>query len=641
MVKARHLFCMAAMVTLVAGSNLAEAQNRGKSKTAPKLVVPESLTLGVDKSATFRLKNAVPGVRFSTNVGKIVATQEAKGGSVEATYEPPESAFPQVAIVVATSSDHSLLRWAVLPLLGRPNIRIKSIRRADVVASVGKSTFGPVRTDSSGNARLQVVVPPGLQQVDLTTTDRLGTVSKSTTPLNAPDFGRILAVCPNGDADHVLLFATNASGRPLRTANFELKSDPTLGDPVKIRDGVYSAEIPVGSATDSQELSVSASLKDSPKFVSKCVGKRPGTLPSAMRVQVAESAYTAGSGKSIELTVEVDYEDDKPRRRPILEFVPDIGSVSPPRWQGAGLLVATWDIPDGFEGLARASVAVKSKGQAKLTTKAEVDLKAGPLSTFKLHSTRRVIEADGSSKTNVIATLKDSFGNGVVGTPPKSASGATLGVFRASEKPGTYVAVYQSTRSYSAKDVSILVREPVTGMESKLSIGLIPAKRRIVADIRLGYTTNNGIVKAPSGSFALAWRIPLGKHFGVVGGESGVFRSSSTEATDDGSTLDLQVLGAPMMGTLAYERVLRHLTLYAGLGGGAVYSRTRLSSMNTGRRTVVKFAPGGGAFFGSRLPIGPGHLVSQFSYWTAPIDSKGVKGDLLGLAFSAGYGFDL
>jgi hypothetical protein len=630
-----------AAVTLVAGGAVSEAKKARRSKKdAPKLVAPQSLTLGVDKSVTIRLKNAAQGVQFYTNVGQIVSTSDAKQ-SLEATYEPPTGAYPRVAIIVAASADHSLLTWTTLPLHGRPKIRIQSIRRADVVASVGKSTFGPVRTNAKGHARLEVVVPPGLQKVALTTTDRLGTVSKSSTALNAPDFGRVLVVCPQGDADNVLLFATNASGRPLQAASFELKSNVTLGTPVKLGPGMYSAEIPTGSAIDSQALSVTASLKDSPKFESSCTGLRPGTLPTAMRVRLAESSYTAGSGKAIQLTVELDYEDEQRRRKPILEFEPEIGSVSSLRRQTATEFVATWQIPDGFEGLSRASVAVKSKGQAKLTATAKVDLKAGSLTTFKLRSTRKVVAADGASTTRVIATLQDSYGNGVVGTPPTAMSSGSLGTFRSSEAPGTYVAVYQSPRSYSAKNVSLLVREPVTGMESTLSIGLIPAKRRLVADIRLGYTSNNGIVKSPSGSLALGWRIPIGKHYGVIGGHGGVFRSSSTEATDDGSTLDLEVFGAPMMGTLAYERVLRHLTVYAGVGGGVVYSRTKLDSMNTGTRTVVKLAPGGGALFGARVPLGPGHLVSQLSYWTAPIDSEGVEGDLLGLAFEAGYGFDL
>ncbi len=642
MVAAKRLSYMAALTAamLMAGSSAAEAKKKARGKSEPKLIAPASLTLGVDTSATIRLQNSALDLSFYTNIGQIVSTKETKKG-MEAVFEPPESGFPQVAIIVAASSNHSLLTWTVLPLHGRPKIRIQSIRSANVVANVGKRSFGPVKTNAKGHAKLQVIVPPGLQRVSLTTTDRLGTVSKSSTPLNAPDFGRILAVCPDGDADNVLLFATNASGRPLQNASFKVESNVALASPVMIRPGMYRAVIPIGSAMDSQALSVKASLKDSPKFSSSCEGKRPGALPSAMRLKLAESSFTAGSGKSIQMIVELDYEEEQRRRRPVLEFEPDIGTVSSLRRQDDAGFVATWTIPDGFDGLQQASVAVTSKGQAKLTANGQVVLKAGPLSTFKLRASRDVIAADGVSKTNVIATLKDSFGNGVVGTPPAGNSAGSLGAFSASEEPGTYVAVYQSSRSYSAKSVSLRVREPVTGMESRLSIGLIPTMRRIVADLRVGYTTNNGIVKAPLGSVALALRIPIGKHFGVVGGHVGFFRSTSTEETNDGSTLDVAVFGAPLMGTIAYERVLRHLTLYGGLGAGVVYSGTKLSSMNTGERTVVKFAPGGGALVGSRVPIGPGHLLAQLSYWTAPIDEQGVRGDLLGLAVEAGYGFDL
>ncbi len=629
-----------AAASIAASSSSVEAQRKPRGKSVPKLQAPQKLVLGAEKSVVIRLKNAVPGASFYTNVGRIVSTTETTKG-LESLYEPPTTTFPQVAIIAAISPDHSLLEWVVLPLHGQAKIRIQSIQRANVVAKVGGQTFGPVLTNAAGSATLQVVVPPGLQEVALTTTDRLGSVSKSSTALNAPDFARVLALCPQGDADNLLLFATNASGAPLKGAKIKLESKVALGETTMLRPGLYAAPIPAGSAQGSQAFEVEASLAESPSFKSKCQGKRPGALPSAMRVRLAETSYTAGSRGSVQLTVELDYKDEQRRRKPILEVETTLGRVSSLIRESETEFVGTWTLPDSFEGLERASVTIRSQGQAKLNTTRDLQLKAGPSSTLNLRATSKTLNADGASKTTVIATLKDSFGNGVAGTPPKGEGAETLGAFTPTKEAGRYVAVYQSPRSYSAKNVALIVREPSTGLESNLSIALVPSKKRFVTDLRLGYTTNNGIVKAPNGSLAFALRLPLGKHYGVVGAHVGLFRSSSTEATDDGSNLRLQVLGTPIMATLAYERVLRHFALYGGGGGGVVYSRTKLSSMNTGSRTVVKFVFGGGGFLGARLPLGPGHLVSQVSYWTAPIDDQGVSGDLMGLAFEAGYGFDL
>ncbi len=629
-----------AVALVTASSSSVEAQKKPRGKSAPKLQAPQELVLGVEKSAVILLKNAAPGVSFYANVGRIVSTTETKKG-LEAVYEPPTSAFPQIAIIAAISSDHSLLEWVALPLHGRPKIKIQSIPRANVVAIVGGNTFGPVLTNGTGNAQLEVVVPPGLQEVALTTTDRLGAVSKSSTALNAPDFGRVLALCPQGDSDNVLIFATTATGAPLNGAKIKLKSEVSFGETTMLRPGVYAAHIPTGSDPDAQAFVVEASLPENPTFQSKCEGKRPGTLPSAMRVRLSETSYTAGSGGSVQLTVELDYDEEQRKRKPILDVKPTLGTVSSLVRQSDTKFVGTWTLPDGFEGLEEATVTVSSQDQAKLNTKGALELKAGPSSTLSLRATARSLRADGASKTKIIATLKDSYGNGVARTPPMGEGAPTLGAFTPTKEAGRYVAVYQAPRSYSAKRVSLTVREPTAGLASNLSIALVPSKKRIVTDLRLGYTTNNGIVKAPIGSLAVALRIPLGRHYGAIGTHAGLFRSSSTEATDEGSSLGLEVVGAPVMATLAYERVLRHFTLYGGAGGGVVYSRTKLNSMNTGSRTVVKFVPGGGGFVGARLPLGPGHLVSQVSYWTAPIDDEGVRGDLMGLALEAGYGFDL
>jgi hypothetical protein len=145
-------------------------------------------------------------------------------------------------------------------------------------------------------------------------------------------------------------------------------------------------------------------------------------------------------------------------------------------------------------------------------------------------------------------------------------------------------------------------------------VGLVPIKKSIVADLRFGYTTNLGIIKAPSGSLALAYRISIGDNYALVGANATLYRSKSTESADDGSELELSVLGAPIVATLGYELVLRHFSAFVG---------------------------GGGGFLGTRLPLGPGHMVAQASYWMAKINHEGVSGNLLGLAVDLGYGFDL
>lgn len=622
------------------GPSTVEAKRKRDKEAVPKLQAPKLMVLGKDKSAVIRLNNSSTAVEFHVNVGRIVSTEIKKGGA-EAVYEPPAGRFPQVAIIVAASTDRSVVEWTAIPLHGQPKIRIQSIRRADVVANVGEASFGPVRTDARGNASLQVVVPPGLQEVPLTTTDRLGTVSKSSAALNAPAFNRVLALCPHGDADDVLFFATDVSAAPLTQAQIGIKSKVSLGDVRSLRAGVYAAKIPMAGAAESQAFELAATLQGSPKFSSSCTGQRPGSLPAAMNLRLSGESYTAGAGKPLEVVIELDYEDEHRRRKPQLVLDPSFGSLSSLVRRSETEFVAEWEIPDGFEGLRSATLRARSEGQAQLDRETKIELRAGVAASLKLRAKQESLPADGSSTTQVIATLKDAYGNAVVGTTLEGQASSALSLFAPSTEPGRYVATYTAQRSYEAQSESLLVREASSGIEGSLVLGLVPIKKRIVVDLRFGYTTNLGIIKAPSGTIAASYRIPLGEHYGLVGANAGMYRSKSSEATDDGGELDLSVLGTPLFATVGYERVLRSISAFVGAGGGAVYSRTRLSSMSTGSRTVTKTSPGGGAFIGSRLPLGPGHLVAQASYWIASINHQGVSGNLLGIAVDLGYGFDL
>ena len=617
-----------------------DAKKRGNEKVVSKLNAPKLIVLGKDKSASIRVVNPGALVEFYANVGRIVSTKVGKT-SVEALYEPPADRFPQVAIIVAASSDRSVLEWIAVPMHGQPKINIQSIRRADVVAHVGEESFGPVRTNSRGHALLQLVVPPGLQEVTLTTTDRLGSVSRSSTALNAPAFSRVLALCPSGDADDVLFFATDSSAAPLPTAQLMIKSNVALGKTRKIRDGVYAAQIPVAGATESQAFEVTASLQGSPQFSSSCAGQRPGTWPAAMRLRLSSDSYTAGAGNPVEVVVQLDYADERRRRKPVLALEPSFGSLSSLARRSDTEFVAEWNIPDGFEGLQSASVSVSFAGQSELDSETKIELKAGAASSLKLRARQESLPADGSSTTEVVATLKDAYGNAVVGTTLDGQTSTSLSSFASSKEPGRYAATYTAPRSFETQSELLSVREALSGVVGTLVVGLVPIKKRFVADLRFGYTTNLGLIEAPSGTLAAAYRFALGAHYALIGAHAGLYRSSSSEVTDSGSSLDLSVVGAPLLATVAYERLLRRFSIFVGAGAGIVYSRTKLSSMSTGSRTVTQYSPGGGAFVGSRLPLGPGHLVAQASYWTAPIDRDGVSGNLLGLVVDLGYGFDL
>ncbi len=257
-----------AMITCVAALLL--GQQVSHAEPAFVLRGPDSMVLGLDKKAELSVRSQEEGLRFYTNVGSVSPAQ-TRDGQVRVVYRPPATRFPQVAIVVVASPDRSLVAWRILKLAAQPTIDIESIKHADVVAHVGGRSFGPVRTDTEGNARLPIIAPPGLHEVELSTTDRLGRVSTSRMKLGAPNFPKFLTLCPEGEARNMLLFVSDPVGQPAQSAEFEFSTQGRVGVVKSVVPGLWA----VGLEKDSVDsnLLISSAVVGDPLSRSECSWK--------------------------------------------------------------------------------------------------------------------------------------------------------------------------------------------------------------------------------------------------------------------------------------------------------------------------------------------------------------------------------
>jgi hypothetical protein len=149
-------------------------------------------------------------LRLSVNVGAFGPVERVEPGVYRSTYRLPETAFPQVALVAVwreTGPDADI-RFFRIPLHGRTTVPVRARSGARVTVRVGDATFGPT-TARRGRARVPIVVPPGVEEVTVTS-ERGDQRSQARVAAGVPPYNRLtLALTPykipsDGDSHAVL-----------------------------------------------------------------------------------------------------------------------------------------------------------------------------------------------------------------------------------------------------------------------------------------------------------------------------------------------------------------------------------------------------------------------------------------------------
>jgi hypothetical protein len=193
---------------------------------------PAKLLLGRDAGADLTL--SVTGdakVAFSTSVGTVGdATHDAAGWHTR--FTPPALRSPSVALVLAQVDQEGdrELYWLSIPLTGADTMEIETRPGSKVEALVAGERIGPITADSSGTARLAMVVPPGVEKGTLRITDKLGNVAEKPLDLEPPPFSRLRMAARGAAASsaaplEVEIFVVRPDGTPDDKARVDLRSD--------------------------------------------------------------------------------------------------------------------------------------------------------------------------------------------------------------------------------------------------------------------------------------------------------------------------------------------------------------------------------------------------------------------------------
>src|SRR4051812_32371382 len=133
---------------------------------------PARLVAGNGVSATLQISAPSSAeVSLWTSTGT-VSSPAGANGIWTAIYTPPAERFPRVALILVTAGSERA--WLSLPIDGRDDLQLATKPSSRVEVEIADRTFGPVRSDREGHARVPVIVPPGIRSAAVRVRDPYG-----------------------------------------------------------------------------------------------------------------------------------------------------------------------------------------------------------------------------------------------------------------------------------------------------------------------------------------------------------------------------------------------------------------------------------------------------------------------------------
>ncbi len=321
---------------------------------------PAALVLGAGARATVSLvAPCETPPRVSASVGRVGAVRALGGGRFELDYAPPETAYPQVAIVAAASCDR--WGWVPIPLSGRGVAVAHASPHSEIRVTIGGASFGPVRADAAGEAKVAVVVPAGVDRayhrdrpLDLKVPPALH--------LHVA-LGRDAAPADVDQEVPLRVFAVTPDGAPRAAAPVRLEvTRGAVEGLAEVAPGELAAtwRVPSGAAGTA---TVKARLADEAGLVSAASLERRAGAAARVALEADRVRAVAGADPPIALRASVtdaagNPVDEAPR------FEAALGALSPPRPAGPGVWEARLALPDVVRKAVRAEVVARAAGIA-------------------------------------------------------------------------------------------------------------------------------------------------------------------------------------------------------------------------------------------------------------------------------------
>lgn len=383
---------------------------------------PASLVIGRDAQANLsvRLQGGAQASRegaslaFSSNSGEVKNLIPMGDGSYAALYVPPAKGAPHAALigVVDRRSPGRTYGHLAVPMTARLSIDTKSGPGCKVMLIAGGREFGPAAADAKGRAKVEVVVPPGLDSLVQRSLD-CAAAGETTLPLPPVESPRVQLLPVHGGLPGdarisvpVRAFVVTRSGEPDPGAVLRLSASAgALSPPQHEGGGVYLSTYTPAAVGAVSPLRIEASLAGEEKRVAVVNSQLVPLKATALQVST-EPARLPKEATSFTLTARVLGPDGQGMPGRALDF----------KTAGARL---SGEVKDLGDGSYTATFQTTGRGPAEVTTSVRAPAAGNPVRDVVILPTRARLPADGLSSSMLTVLTLDEFGYPVADAPLK------------------------------------------------------------------------------------------------------------------------------------------------------------------------------------------------------------------------------
>jgi hypothetical protein len=611
-----------------------------------------AIVLGRTESATVVIGvDEPPGtaerpLRLAVNVGAFSEPVRIGPGKYRATYVPPPERYPQVALVAVwrETGPDARIDFLRIPLFGTTTVPVHGKPGALVTISTPFQTFGPVPIDRKGSARVPIVVPPNVREVQVVVADRGGVATRKTVALEVPHYNRLTAA--------LVPYAVLADGKDQVRLHvfYDLDGGGRAPEKVTVRatagaatfertmQGRYLYGYVAPAATAAAEVKFAVTIDGDTSARARAAVRVGLPPPSRVVVKPPSQPVAAGSQASQPVSVLVMSAEGLglPAKVDVVANGVPLGTATS---KGNGVYEIPFtppaEYPAGGVVLLRAT-AVDDRGRSA-SGAAHFQLRAAPVpSTVVARFDPPLVPMDGHTRATLSLEVRDAAGNPLDGAQLVAVPTAGEATALVARGGGRYEATYVAPSHAPSGDATLRVADAAAGYERRFPLPLRADTRRLLVGARAGWTTTFGELSGPRVGLDVwapfrAGDVVLGAGLSVTGGKA---KQTVTDAAT-GLTSQSTATFAPISLRLGWEALAtRRLSLVLGAGGTAM-SVTSSSSLVTGSTTSWGYGALGFANLGATL--GPGQIFGELSYGTARVSSSSVVLDGGGLSIDIGY----
>ena len=447
---------------------------------------PATLELGKSSARAMLQVRSPAEPTLSASVGTIAGLRQVGPDAWTAEYVAPRERFPQVAIVAAVASGEVV--WTAIPLWGRGLAEVQTRPGARISVQIGGQSFGPAQADARGIARVPVVVPPGVHEVQ-----HRGRHIALPVPLS-PRL-HVVLLQPRVRADaiekvRIFVLATDDEGKA--RPEFEAVLWPERGEISALQRrgegelaGVWT--VPPGAAG---RLKLRAALADARQLESEASLEVDAGRPATLALSADRESVVAGAASEVALRAVARDAEGNPSADPLdLEGPPHFGSVvqsAPGEWRLRP--------PDAFGGLGAVRLTAHPHGAREPSASVLVRLlPAEPVAASIEPAVAEVRSGGAGIQLRVVRT--DRFGNVVPGAAPAGAADDGTVASIEPRPDGAFDATYVPPRRWTGPHTKVEMRWPEAAAQRRLT--LLPPLASFIVSPKLGGVTNFAGLSSP------------------------------------------------------------------------------------------------------------------------------------------------